>query len=83
MTSIRISIPIGEPVRLAITIGVPILCLAIARCLEIRQIIMRLAQHPYREGELEVRVRNSAGLVEHTLDSLLRPRPVLTSTVLA
>lgn len=38
---------------------------------------MCLAQHPYREGELEVGIRDGAVLIEDTLDRLLGPRSVL------
>lgn len=41
------------------------------------EIVVCLAEHPYRERELEIGVRNGAGLVEHTLDGFLRPRSVL------
>ena len=45
--------------------------------LELLQVEVRLAKHPDRERELEVRVRDCARLVEHALDRLLRPRAVL------
>jgi len=45
--------------------------------LQLFQITIGLAQHPNRERELEVRVRNRDCPVEHPLDRFLRPRTVL------
>ena len=45
--------------------------------IELGQIDIGFAKHPDRERELEVWIRNSAILVEHTLDRLLRPRTIL------
>ena len=45
--------------------------------LQLLQITIRLAQHPNRERELEVRVRDSDCPIEHPLYRFLRPRTVL------
>jgi len=45
--------------------------------LELFQITIGLAQHPNRERELEVWIRDRDCPIEHPLDRFLRPRTVL------
>ena len=44
---------------------------------ELFQVPVRSAEHPYRERELEVRVRDRHVVVEHPFDRFLWPRPIL------
>ena len=37
------------------------------------EVLLRAPEHPNRERELEVRVRDRARLIEHALDGFLRP----------
>lgn len=45
--------------------------------LQLLQVTVGLAQHPNRERELEVRVRDRNRPIEHPLDRFLRPRTIL------
>jgi hypothetical protein len=49
-------------------------------CPQLLKVFIHLAEHPDRERELEVRVRDRAAFVEHTLDGFLRPRAVLNKS---
>ena len=59
-----------------ISIGVSV-SVSLPLALEVGQVMVCLAQHPNREREFEVRIGNSAGLVEHAFDGLLGPRAIL------
>ena len=66
-----VHMPIGNPILYFQTVHIPINNSILY--LQIVQILVGFSKHPDRERKLEVRVRNSASLVEYTFNRFLWP----------
>ena len=72
-----VSIPIRGPIDLRLSRRRGTFIFLLQRL----QIMMRFAQHPDRERELEIGIGDRTCLVEYTLNSFLRPGAILRHSV--